>query len=112
MKKGLIITAVMLLVGLGMTVPVYADFSATPMVKFQEEVTYDEIEKEKLPEAVTNAIQEGYSGHEIAKVFLGSDGSYKVKLAKGDEKVAVFFNSSGEFLKVKELEDKKDKAPR
>jgi len=73
----------------------------------QEEVTYEEIQKEEVPEVVMSAVKESYDGHELEKAFLGSDGNYKLKLTKGEEKIAAFFNANGEFLKVKTVEDKK-----
>lgn len=107
MKKGMMITAVMMFLGVGITTAVFAERASEPVSVIQsDEVTYNEIQKEDLPEAVTAALNETYAGYSIEKAFSGSDGTYKVKLLKGDEKIAVFYNADGEFIKVKTMEEK------
>lgn len=106
MKKRMMITAMVMFLSVGLTTSVFAEKLSEPAVVLQDEVTYTEITKEELPEAVTAAISETYAGYEIEKAFIGSDGIYKVKLFGGEEKIAVFYNSSGEFVKVKSLDEK------
>lgn len=105
MKKGMIITAAVVVMGMSMPAGLMAANAQQMAAVAQEEVTYEEMEVENLPEAVTKAISDGYADYTLAKAYQGSDGSYKVKLTKDDEKIAVFFNASGEFLKIETVEE-------
>ncbi|SHJ93995.1 hypothetical protein SAMN05444280_1421 [Tangfeifania diversioriginum] len=107
MKRGMMFSIVLMFLGMGMSTAVLADNASEPMVILQEEVTYEEIQKEDVPEAVLTAVKESYGGYELEKAFLGSDGNYKLKLIKGEQKVFAFFNSNGEVLKVETAEDGK-----
>ncbi|WP_147372161.1 hypothetical protein [Mariniphaga sediminis] len=100
MKKRMVMSIGLLLMGLGITTTVIAAAPEQPMVVMQEEVTFKEIQKEELPETVTAAIQDAYADYTLSKAYVGSDSSYKVELTQGDENIAVFFNANGEFLKV------------
>lgn len=106
MKKGMMISIVLMSLGMGMSTTVFANNASEQMVILQEEVTYDEIQKEEVPEVVMSAAKESFDGYELAKALLGSDGNYKLKLTKEEEKIAAFFNADGELLKVETLEEK------
>ena len=74
-----------------------------PQEQMQREIAYeDEIEEDELPEAVVTSVKETWADYEINEIYRGSDGSYKVNLGRGDEKVTAFYDSVGEFLRVKE----------
>jgi len=106
MKKRMLVSVMTLLMGVGVTTSLLANenVQAVPVVLDQEEVTYSEIKAEELPETVTATLNDSYADYTISKALLGSDGSYKVKLSQGEEHIAVFFNASGEFLKVETIE--------
>lgn len=63
---------------------------------------YKEIKAEELPEAVTKSISNAYTGYKIDKAYKGEDDSYKVKVAMGDLKYALFYDEKGELIKVEE----------
>lgn len=100
MKKRMLVSVAAVLMGLGVTTSVLATVADKPATVMQEEVTYKEIKAGELPETVRSAIHESYADYTLSKAYVGSDGSYKLKLSKGDENIAVFFNASGEFVKV------------
>jgi hypothetical protein len=106
MKRGMMISIVLMFLGMGISTTVFAENASEPMVILQEEVTYDEIQKDEVPEAVLSAVKKSFDGYELGKAFLGSDGNYKLKLTKGEEKIAAFFNANGELLKVETAKDK------
>ena len=103
MKRGMIITAAVAIMGISApTASVLAGNSVKAEIVAQQEVTYEKMNVEDLPETVSKSITEGYADYTVSKVFKGSDGSYKVNLEKGDEKISVFFNEQGEFLKIEQ----------
>ena len=71
-------------------------------IQLQDEVTYEEISVDELPQPVAKAVQEGYADYTVTKTSVGSDGSYKVDLKKNEESISVFFNAEGEFLKIEQ----------
>ena len=105
MKKGMIMTAAVIVLGISLLSGVMAENTNQNVVVAQQEVQYEKMNVEDLPEAVTQAISEGYADYTLSEAYMGTDGSYKVKLTKGDEKVKVFFNASGEFLKIEQGDD-------
>ncbi|TDN97155.1 hypothetical protein [Sunxiuqinia elliptica] len=105
MKKGMIITAVVVAMGMSVPTGVMAADAMETSSAVQQEVTYEKIEIETLPEAVVKSVSEGYADYSVSEAFQGSDGSYKVVLEKDNEKIAVFFNDQGEFLKVEKADD-------
>jgi hypothetical protein len=104
MKKGMIITAIVVAVGLSVPTETYAKNlnSNRDILAQQDEVKYDKIDVAELPEAVSAAITQDYAGYEISKASLGDDGTYKVKLKSDDEKTTVIYNAGGEFVKTEE----------
>ncbi|MGQ7868540.1 hypothetical protein [Sunxiuqinia sp. sy24] len=105
MKKGMIITAAVVVIGMSMPAGVMAGNTDQLVAASQQEVEYEDMKVEDLPEAVTNSISEGYADYTLAKAYQGTDGSYKVKLTKEEEKIVVFFNADGEFLKIEKVEE-------
>ena len=77
------------------------------IIESQQEVTYNEIQKGELPDAVTSAVAEKYPNWSVMKAYKGSDNSYKLKITMGDQKKAVFYDENGEFLKEKDVEENK-----
>jgi hypothetical protein len=105
MKKGMIITAAAILVmGFGMSEVVIAENTTKAVIIAQDDVKYDEVSTDELPEEVSTSIQEGYGDYTVSKAFKGDDGTFKAKLEKDDEKISVFFNEAGEFLKIEQAE--------
>jgi hypothetical protein len=88
--------------------------NAPPMEQLPQEqnqlaVSYDEeIKEDELPESVISSINDNYSGFELAKIYRGSDGSYKIKLEKEDETMAAFYDAAGEFIRVEDKTDNED----
>jgi len=65
-----------------------------------QDVTYQEINADKLPEAVVNAFSKGYEGYKVGKVYLGSDGSYKLEAVNGDSQITVYYSENGELIRA------------
>ncbi|WP_159519036.1 hypothetical protein [Sunxiuqinia indica] len=102
MKKVMIITAAVAIMGISVpAASVLAGNAVKAKIVAQQDVKYEKIDKEDLPEAVSKSISEGYADYTISEAFKGTDGSFKVKLENGSEKLAIFFNEQGEFLKIK-----------
>lgn len=67
-----------------------------------QEVNYQEIPTENIPETVMESLNKDYSGYLIDKAYLGDDGSYKLKVSQSDMKYLVFYKENGELIKVEE----------
>jgi len=110
MKKGMIISAVIVVMAMmsfsGEVVANSSKYDQTAVVA-QDDVTYAEVKVDDLPDAVTKSLKDGYADYEISKAYKGSDDSYKVELTKENEKIAVYFNADGKFLKIEQEEDLK-----
>ena len=79
----------------------------TEVAAFQEkEVKYTEIEVDKLPQEVSKALAKDYVGFTTEKAYKGDDGSFKLKVTKGDEKSVLFYSATGEFIKSEKATDK------
>lgn len=82
---------------------------ASPQEQNQLAVTYnDQIKHGELPESVVSSIQNNYNSFKLAEAYRGSDGSYKIKLEKEQEKLAVFYDAGGEFIRVENSNGKED----
>ncbi len=69
------------------------------LLKHDPDMKYDdEIPAEDISPEISSAIVESYPGHGILKVYQARDGSYKVKLEKGDEKVTAYYSVNGQLL--------------
>ncbi len=69
----------------------------------EDDVKYeDEIKNNEIPEGVVNSLKSTYPDHEITTAYKGSDGSFKIRLTLNEEKIAAFYNATGEFLKLEE----------
>ncbi|HEX2393816.1 MAG TPA: hypothetical protein VHI78_00630 [Bacteroidales bacterium] len=60
----------------------------------------EEVKTADLPAAITRSINEKYPGYKTEKAFRGADGTYKVKISKGDEMQTLFFDERGESVKM------------
>ncbi|MGQ1910256.1 hypothetical protein ACT3CE_10750 [Marinifilum sp. RC60d5] len=103
MKKGLIVFAVVALFGISIPATVCAEKVNSDFSSVQEEVSYEEVKTDALPEEVSAAIEKLYAGYELSKAYLGSDGSYKVLLSGKEKNLLVFFTATGKFLKYEEM---------
>src|SRR5690554_3202506 len=65
----------------------------------------EEIEQDELPEAVASSIKELYPAHEIDQVYRGDDDSFKVKVKNDNDKAVIYFNTNGDFLRAKNLNE-------
>jgi hypothetical protein len=111
MKKGIIITAVVLALGVSVPAGVYAgnlNSENASMIAQSDDVKYDKIDVSEIPETVSSSITTNYAGYEISKAFVGDDGSYKVKLKSDSEKVTVVYDEQGQFLRTEEDKDDED----
>ncbi len=68
----------------------------------------EEVGKNDLPELITNSVDELYPDYEIKKAYRANDGSYKIKIENQDEKVALFYDSSGYFVRDEKKSEMKD----
>lgn len=103
MKKLMIMTAVVALIGIGLPQIVSANLIKDTQSMVQEnpqENPYTEIKLADLPAVISKAIDEKYPGFKVEKAYYGKDGSYKVTVSKAEERVNLFYNEKGEFLKV------------
>ncbi len=98
MKKGIVLAAAVF--AISFTAPIVSIANNNPMVQTQEEeVTYKEIEKEQLPETITEALEESFADYSIDKVFVGTDSSFKIEIGKEEVNLAVFYDQEGTLLK-------------
>ena len=109
MKRGLIVSAAVLLFGMTSiaTFAVSASNHKNNNTAFvaQDDVKYNEIKVEELPEAVSKAIKNGYTDYTVSKAYMGSNNTYKVSLTKNKETINVLFNADGDFLKIDQSDD-------
>lgn len=61
----------------------------------------EELKIADLPASVTRSLNEKYPGYKTEKAFRGNDGTYKVKVSKGEETQTLFFDERGEVVKMK-----------
>jgi hypothetical protein len=72
-----------------------------PQEHLEGKILYDaEITKKEIPEGIINSVKLSYPEYKISTAYRGSDGSYKIMLAMKNEKVAAFYNTDGDFLKL------------
>ena len=108
MKKVLFLSAVALMLGLAQTqVTEAAKVQETVISNQLQDVTYQEITNDKLPEAVTKAVAKDYKDFKIDHSFLGSDGNYKVEISKETLKYSLILSEKGEVIKVEQPAYKK-----
>ncbi len=104
---------VVILLFLGLSTATFAQIpyeqrEAPPMEQQPQEqkqlvISYeDEIKENELPEAIRDSKKETYPDYKVSEIYRGSDGSYKLKLEKGDEKIAIFYSAEGEFIRLEE----------
>jgi hypothetical protein len=60
----------------------------------------EEVKSADLPAAITRSLNEKYPGYKTEKAFRAKDGTYKVKVSKGDEAQTLFFDERGESVKM------------
>ncbi|MBL4561197.1 MAG: hypothetical protein JKX79_09455 [Labilibaculum sp.] len=103
MKRVLIVSAVALLCSLSIPTSVSAGNLVSETSLVQEDVKYEELKAEELPQKVQTALAKSYSDYAMLKSFIGNDGSYKIILSKPEGNIAVYFNAKGEFVKQEDL---------
>ncbi|MGV8090897.1 MAG: hypothetical protein AB2L24_03375 [Mangrovibacterium sp.] len=102
MKKVLyVLSAVVIILGMTMPQMVTANSAQNDVVVGQE-VNYQEIPKENVPQTVTESLERDYSGYQIDKAYLGDDGSYKLDISQADVKYTIYYKENGELIKVEE----------
>lgn len=72
----------------------------------QTDIKYTEITADKLPKAVSNALEKDYAGFKTDKVYQGDNGTFKVEVSKGDDMSVLFYNGKGELTKSEKASDK------
>ncbi|HZH73951.1 MAG TPA: PepSY-like domain-containing protein [Mariniphaga sp.] len=65
----------------------------------------EEIEQDELPETVASSIKELYPAHDIDQAYRGDDDSFKVKVKNDNDKAVIYYNSNGDFLRAKNLNE-------
>ncbi|MFC0877038.1 hypothetical protein ACE01N_10600 [Saccharicrinis sp. FJH2] len=103
MKKLMILTAAVLTLGLSVPTISNAMIDENPVATAPDEITYQEITKDDVPEVITSALSEKFSNFTIDKYYLGSDGNYKVDVSKEDAKWALYFDKEGTVFKKEDL---------
>lgn len=78
--------------------------SSSSMSEYNEEVRSSD-----LPAAITRSLNEKYPGYKTDKAWRGKDGTYKIKVSKGDEAQTLFFDARGESVKMNKSDMHKDK---
>lgn len=108
MKKVLFLSAVALVLCLTQAQVIEAVNVQKAAISIQsQDVTYQEITIDKLPEAVTKVVTKDYKDFKIDHAFLGSDGNYKVEISKETLKHALIISEKGEVIKVEQPANKK-----
>ena len=79
-------------------------FASTTILNSNEIITivqeeYTEITSDKLPEAVLSAIKNSYPDATIDKAYVNEKKEYKIEIAVGDQKAAVFADANGNWIK-------------
>ena len=69
-------------------------------------VKYTETTAAQLPKAVSDALAKDYAGYTTDKVSKGDDGSFKVAVSKGTDKLVLFYSADGMMTKSKKAMDK------
>ena len=101
MKKVMILSAaVALILCLGMPQLSQASKSQNDVALVQyENVKYTEITTDQVPEAVSKAVAKDYAGFKTDQAFKGDDGTYKLAISKGTDKLVLFYSANGELIK-------------
>lgn len=103
MKKGLMILTIAVLFGLfNLQSTMAINLVSYTIVLADEDVKYKEIKTTELPATINESVQKSYADYTIAKAYLGSDGTYKVKLTKDGDKKIAYYSADGEFQKAQE----------
>jgi hypothetical protein len=103
MKKVFYLLSAGVIIILGMTMPQVVTANLYPHdVVVGQEVNYQEIPKENVPQTVTESLEKDYSGYQIDKAYLGDDGSYKLDVSQADVKYTIYYKENGELIKVEE----------
>ncbi|MGW8317030.1 MAG: hypothetical protein ACWGNV_15645 [Bacteroidales bacterium] len=104
-KRVLVVTVAM---SMGLMVPHFvsgtplSESDSTSVVAMNDGVTFEKIETDDLPEAVSNTVSKDYAAFTIDQAYKGSDGSYKVAVSSGDLKYDLIFTKEGELSEVKD----------
>ena len=102
MKKAFYLLSAVALT-LGMMMPQMASAHSNQNdLAIAQDINYQEIPKENVPETITESLGKDYSGYLIDKAYLGDDGSYKLDVSQGDVKYIVYYKENGELIKAEE----------
>ncbi len=108
MKRIMILPAAALTICLALPQFSQAMTVKNEVTAFQEkEVKYTEITADQLPEEVSKAIAKDFVGFKTEKAFKGDDGTFKVKVIKGDEKSVLFYSANGDLIKSEKAKSEK-----
>jgi len=107
MKRIMILPAAVLTICMALPQFSQATILPTEVVATQQmDIKYTEITADKLPQAVSQALEKDYAGFKTDKVYQGDDGTFKVKVSKGEDKSVLFYNGNGELTKSEKASDK------
>lgn len=106
MKKLMMLTAAVVFLGFGQ-LQAKSDSEINNAMVYMQDVTWEEIERSELPQAVNDAFVKDYSDYTFNKALKGSDGHYKIKAVKDGTEYYFKYNESGELHASGKTADKK-----
>ncbi len=62
----------------------------------------EEVYVEELPESVRASVDEAYSEYELSKAYKNQEGSFRIELENGNQKISVYYDMNGKFLKAED----------
>ncbi|MGV8138298.1 MAG: hypothetical protein AB2L20_24060 [Mangrovibacterium sp.] len=72
-----------------------------------QDVTWEEMKIEDIPEAVDKSFKEYFADYTVKKVYISNKGSYKLEVSREEIRYILFYNEKGELIKVVQPEDAK-----
>ena len=99
MKKR-IIAIVMIVSGVVSVYTVKAAAYSGSDIEFNRQEEYTEISPETVPEKVFTAVTKAYPSAKLVRAFVNEKKEYKLILEEGDQKVIVYIDEQGNWIKI------------
>ena len=104
MKK--LVFVIVALLGMSSFIAQASDNTVTvDKVAYQDQEVFVKVEGSEIPQAVQDAVKEEYVGYKIEEAFKSQTDNYKLIISKNNEKMVIFYDGKGKFLKQMELEE-------
>lgn len=101
MKRVMILSVAAMALSLAMPRVAHATTVQNVIAAIQDkEIKYQEITVVEIPEAVTKTLSRDYPGYKTDNAFKGDDGSYKLNVSLGNNKLVLFFDEQGKLIKT------------